>query len=119
MTLQPANTMRDVVQKPEGHRDPAVWGDAARCLHQTVSGCVNMTAGDGNCCHAGLVARTVLRKDMDCIDAIMTMRSVRSRVRLAPQEAVSYCKHGSGKTGISPGSHLDLILSGWMMRRPR
>jgi hypothetical protein len=49
----------------------------------------------------------------------MTMRSVRSRVRPAPQEAVSYRKHGSGKTGISPGSHLDLILSGWMMRRPR
>jgi hypothetical protein len=26
----------------------------------------------------------------------MTMRSVRSRVRPAPQEAVSYRKHGSG-----------------------
>jgi hypothetical protein len=79
MTFHPARDMRDVVQKPERHRDPAIRADMPRRPHQTMSGCANVTAGDGDCCHAGLVARTMLRQDMDRIDAVMTMQSVRSR----------------------------------------
>jgi len=112
MTTQPAHNMRDMVQKPERHRDPAVRADTARRPHQTMSACVNVTAGDGNCCHAGLSAGTVLRKDVDRIDAVMSMRSGCSRLRPSPQHAACHGKHCSGKTGISPGLHLDLILSG-------
>jgi hypothetical protein len=112
MTFQPAHNMRDVVQKPERHRDPAVRGDAARRPHQTMSGCVNVTAGDGNCCHAGGLAGTMLRQDMDRIDAVMTMRSARSRLRPSPQQAACHGKHRSGKTGIASGLHLDLVFSG-------
>jgi hypothetical protein len=117
MTFHPSHNMRDVVQKPERHRDPAVRGDAARCLHQTVSGCVNVTAYDGDCCHTGGMAGTVLRKDVDRIDAIMIVRSGRSRLRPGPQQAACHGKHRSGKTGISRGLHLDLVFSGirWMM----
>ena len=69
MTFQPAHNMRDVVQKPE-----------PRCLHQTMSGCVNVTAYDGDCCHAGGMAGAMLRQDMDRIDAIMIVRSGRLRL---------------------------------------
>jgi hypothetical protein len=90
MTFQPAHNMRDVVQKPE-----------PRCLHQTMSGCVNVTAYDGDCCHAGGMAGAMLRQDMDRIDAIMIVRSGRSRLWPGPQQAACHGKHRSGKTGIS------------------
>ena len=100
MTFQPAHNMRDVVQKPERHRDPAVRGDAARRLHQTMSGCVNVTAGDGDCCHTGGMAGTVLRQDVDRIDAIMTMRIGRSRLRPAPQQAANIAPAKSAFLGF-------------------
>lgn len=56
MTFHPAGDMRDVVQKPERHRDPAVRADPARRPHQTVSRRMNVTADDGDGCHARLRA---------------------------------------------------------------
>jgi hypothetical protein len=112
MTSQPAHNMRDVVQKPERHRDPAVRADAARCPHQTMSGCVNVPAGDGDRCYPRFMARPVLRQDVDRIVAIMIMRGGGSRLRPGPQHAACHGKHRSGKTGISPGLHLDLVFSG-------
>lgn len=56
MTSDPACNMRDVVQKPERHRDPAIGADTARRPHQTMPGRVNVTADDGDGCHAGLMA---------------------------------------------------------------
>ncbi|HZM07391.1 MAG TPA: hypothetical protein VFC11_02930, partial [Methylocella sp.] len=76
------------------------------------SGCVNVTAGDGDCCHTGGMAGTVLRQDVDRIDAIMIMRSGRSRLRPGPQQAACHGEHRSSKTGISRVLHLDLIFSG-------
>jgi hypothetical protein len=110
--IHPARDMDGMVQKLERYRDLAIRADTARRPHQTMSGRMNVTAYDGDCCHTGWMAGTVLRKDVDRIDAIMTMRSGRSRLRPGPQQAACHGKHRSGKTGISHGLHLDLVFSG-------
>jgi hypothetical protein len=56
VTSDPAYNMRDVMQKAERHRDPAIGANTARCPHQAMSSRVNVTADDGDGCHAGLIA---------------------------------------------------------------
>jgi hypothetical protein len=77
-----------------------------------MSGCRNVTAYDGDCCHTGWMAGAMLREDVDRIDAIIAMRSGRSRLRPGPQQAACHGKHRSGKTGIASGLHPDLVFSG-------
>jgi hypothetical protein len=112
MTSHPARDMRGVVQKPEHHRDSAAGADVTRRPHETMSDCVNLAAGHGDFRIINFMARTVLRNDMDGIDAIMIMRpSVRLRIRRpGPQKAACPGEHRPGKTGISHGPHLDLIF---------
>ncbi len=109
MTSDPASDMDGVVQKPERHRDPVIRADMPRRPHQTMSSRINVTANDGDCCHTGWMAGTVLRNDVDRIDPIMTMHGVRSRIRPGPQQAACYGKQRPGKAGIP--LHLDLTLS--------
>ncbi len=74
MAAHTARDMRGVVQKPERHRDSAAQADVTGRPQESMSSCVNLTAGHGDFCIINFIARTEPRHDMHRIDAIMITR---------------------------------------------
>jgi hypothetical protein len=107
MTSHPARDMHGVVQKPERHQN-SVPRDMTRPLYKSVSGCVSLIAPYGNFCIINLMARTVLRDDMDRIDAIMRRQSSFCLNRSDPQKTACPGKRHPDKTTIFRKLHLIL-----------